>query len=97
MVSSLDNWDGSLSSTSKQNSSRITDLAENARASNLNTTTTVPDERSNTLGNGQGWHELVTGLDLNYAVRCLFGGFCILAQVAVYLVRRVKLGSSPIA
>lgn len=96
MVSSLDNWDGSFSSAAKQNASRITDLVESAGASTLNKTATVPDER-NTLGNGHGWHDMVTSLDVNHAVRCLLDGLCIVAQVAVYLVRRVKFESTPIA
>jgi hypothetical protein len=91
MVSSLDNWDGSLSSAARQDASRITDLAESAVAS---TTVTVPDERSNALGNGHGWHDVVAGLDMN-TVRCLFD-LCIVTQVAVYLVRRVNFGT-PIA
>jgi hypothetical protein len=90
MVSSLENWDGSLS-TSKQNGSRITDLEESAGASTtLHKTITVPDERSNTLGNGHGFHDTMTSLDVNHMVCCLFDGLCIAAQVAVYLERRVK-------
>jgi hypothetical protein len=89
MVSSLDNWDGSLSSNVKQNRSRITDLGESAGASANKTT--VPDERSNILGNnGHGSHDRVAGLDMNYLVCYLFDGICIVAQVTVYLERRVK-------
>ena len=88
MVSSLDNWDGSLSSAAKQNASRITDLVENAGAS---TTNTVPDESNN----GHGWHDRAS-VDVNM-VRCLFDRICVVAQVAVYLVRRVKFESTTIA
>ena len=97
MVSSLDNWDGSLSSAAKQNASRITDFVESAAASTLKKTTSVPDERSNTLWNRHGWHGMATSLDVNHTVRCLVDGLCIMAQVAVYLVRRVKFESTPIA
>lgn len=99
MVSSLANWDGSLSLASKQNASRITDLVESAGASSSvnKMITTVLDEGNNTFGNGHGWHSMVTGLDVNHMVRCLLDGLCIVAQVAVYLVRRVKFKSTPIA
>jgi hypothetical protein len=85
MVSSLDNWDGSLSSAAKQNASRITDLVEleSAGASTSSTTNTVPDE--NAVGSGNGWVDM----DVN-TVCYLFDHICIVAQVAVYLVRRVK-------
>ena len=95
MVSSLDNWDGSLSSAAKQNASRLIDLLESSGANKslASTNTAVPDERSNVFGNGLGWHDMVTGLDLNHTtVCCLFNGVCMVAQVAVYLVRRVKFG-----
>ena len=74
MVSSLDNWDGSLSSATRQNASRITDLAEGSGA-----TSTVQDERINAAaGVGHGWHGMVTSMDINHAVRCLLDGLCIL-------------------
>ena len=81
MVSSLDNWDGSLSSATKQNASRITDLAEGSGA------TTVQDERINAAaGVGHGWHGMATIMDVNHAVRCcLLDGLCIVAQVAIHL------------
>ena len=89
MVSSLENWDGSLSSTSKQNGSRITDLEESAGALY---NTTLPYEKINTLGSGHGFHDTMTSLDVNHMACCLFDGLCIAAraQVAVYLERRVK-------
>jgi hypothetical protein len=91
MVSSLDNWDGTLSAGVKQNGSRLSDLVESPEAStSLHKTTTVADERSNAFGNGHGLHDNVSSLDLNYTVCYLFDGLCIVAQVAVYLVRRVK-------
>ena len=91
MGSSLDNWDGSLLSAAKQNASRITDLVENAGAS---TTNTVPDESND---NGHGWHDRAS-VDVNMVrSSCLFDRICIMAQVAVYLVRRVKFESTLIA
>jgi hypothetical protein len=91
-MSSLDNWDGTLSVGAKQNKSRLSDLVESPEASTstLHKTTTVPDERSNTLGNGHGLHDNISSLDLNFMVCYLLDGLCIVAQVAVYLVRRVK-------
>ena len=80
MVSSLDNWDGSLSSPARQNASRITDLAEGS-----GTTTTVQDERINAAGVGHGWHGMATSTDVNRTVRCLLDGFCIVAQIAVLI------------
>lgn len=70
MVSSLDNWDGSLSRTStssKQNPSRISDLVQSAEASIFHKKT-VPDE-NNAFGSGHG---TATGLDVNHTVCCLF-------------------------
>ena len=97
MVSSLDNWDGSLSSAARQNASRITDLVESAGASTVNMTTTVQDEKIEALETGHGRHDMATSLDVNYMVRCLIDGPCMVAQVAVYLVRRVEYESTPIA
>ena len=97
MVSSLENWDGSLSSTVKQNGSRLTDLAESAEAFISHKKTTVPDERSSTLGNGHGVYERMTSLNMNHTVCCLFDGVRVMTQVAVYLERRVKCVWAPIA
>lgn len=69
MVSSLDNWDGSLSrKTLKENASRATDLLldSSAGASTLNKTT---QERINALGNRHEWQDMA--VDVNRAVRYL--------------------------
>jgi hypothetical protein len=87
MVSTLDNWDGSLSSAAKQDPSRTPDFAETAGASILTMTTTE------TLGNG--WHDMATSQDM---VRCLlYMAFVFIAQIAVCSVRRVGFDSTPIA
>lgn len=93
MVSSLDNWDGGLSSAAKKNATRIT---ESAGASSLNKTATVQDPRI-AVGIGHGWHDVATHLDGNHTVRCPLDGPCIVAQVTVYLVQRVNSESTHIA
>ena len=74
MVSSLENWDGSLSSAVKQNGSRMSDLEKSAGASTSYNATTVQDGGRNTFGNGHGWHDTMASLDVNYMVRFLFDG-----------------------
>lgn len=88
MVSSLDNWDGSLSRIAKENASRIPNLLDSSTASGASTLNKTTDERI-----GQGWQTVVTTLDVNHTVCLLFDGSCIVAQVAVWLVRRVKFES----
>ena len=96
MVSSLDNWDGSLSNTVEEQPSRITNLLNN-NADGTSTLNKTTDERINTLGIRQGWQDMVTSLDVNRTVCCLSDCLCILAQVAICLVRRVNFESIPIA
>jgi hypothetical protein len=72
MVSSLDNWDGSLSKVVKENASRIPNLLDSSTASGASTLNKTTDERI-----AQGWQAMVTTLDVNRTVCCLFDGFCL--------------------
>ncbi|KAF8815921.1 hypothetical protein BYT27DRAFT_7186391 [Phlegmacium glaucopus] len=59
MVSSLDNWDGSLSGTVNQQSTRITDLSVSSPGTSK---TAIQDER---ISIKHGWQDMVTSLDVN--------------------------------
>lgn len=96
-MSSLDNWDGSLSKAAEQKSARIIDLLDDSPgASTLDKTA---DKRINvpTIGIRHGWQGMVPSLDVHRMVCCRLTDFCIVAQVAVNLARRVKFESVPIA